>query len=156
MISENRNPDFWREIAAHPQVAPHVSLGMAVDVGELVSRARVVPLASEHGGFLLFQLDGFGRMFELHTMFTPEGWGREVLSAAKEMHSFVFNAGVEILTTLEVKDHWRSQPPKSFGWQQTGDFRAIGDTQTEGRFWFLTRDAWWASPAFKRMKRKCQ
>lgn len=78
MIAVNRDPAFWQVVASHPSVSPYVSFGRTVDWG-FVESASVVPLASEHGGFLFFQADGLGRVYELHTLYLPEGWGRKWL-----------------------------------------------------------------------------
>lgn len=144
MIREERDPAFWDRIASHPAVE-HIKRGLPLDLGELAQHERVVPLASEHGGFLLFQLDGLGRIYEMHTLFTPEGWGREVNRAGKAMLNRMFETA-EIITTYEGYP-----PPKSFGWRTAGDFKDsdIGRVRT----WFLTREAWEASPA---RRRQCQ
>lgn len=143
-IEVNRDPAFWDRIASHPQVE-HIKHGLPLNIGELAQHERVTPLASTNGGFLLFQLDGLGRVFEMHTLFTPEGWGREVNRAGKAMLTRMFGPA-EIITTYEGYP-----PPKSFGWRAAGDFAdsEIGPVRT----WFITRDAWESSPA---RRRKCQ
>lgn len=145
----DRDPAFWREVAGHPEVAPHVSLGRELDIGSVVTHPLVTPLRAEHGGFLFIRLDPLGRAVELHTLFTPEGWGREVHGAAKAAFDHVFGAGAEMVLTNEVEDNRRSQPPRSFRFAPCGDF---GPTPYGPRFrtWFLTRDAWEGSPARRR------
>ena len=84
VIRVEKDPAWWAAIANHPAVKPCLSLSAdPVDVSKMVLDPKVWPVASEHGGFLFFQRDGLGRCWELHTMFTPEGWGREVAEAAK-------------------------------------------------------------------------
>ena len=149
-IAEQRDPSFWRAVIDHPQVKPHVTLGHAFDVAPLVASARVLPLASENGGFLMVQLDGIGRVFELHTMFRPEGWGREVLLALKDACEMMFcERGAQIITTYEVATNKRSQPPKTFRFQPAGDFEPCdyGDF----RSWVLTKADWLTSPARRSM-----
>jgi hypothetical protein len=157
MICENRNPAFWQAVADHPEVASRILLGgPTFDVAATVADQRVMPLAAEHGGFLVFQLDGLGRLFEVHTLFTPEGWGREVLNAAKESLDIMFNGlHAAMLTTYEVEGNWRSAPPRSFGWQAVGDFTPNPYYPQRMRFWFLTLGAWESSPAHRRGLRKC-
>lgn len=145
MIRLERSADFWRDVVRHPKVA-HVTMGLPFDIGALVEHERVIPLASEHGGFLFCQLDGLGRVFELHTLFKPEGWGREVSGAAKEAFAEMFASGARVITTYEVEG-WTA-PPLSFGWRTAGDFSPspLGNLRT----WVLTLDGWEASPACRR------
>lgn len=151
MVREQRDPAFWQGVAEHAQVAPHVFLGKGpVDLAPIVTAPHVLPLASEHGGFLFVQLDQIGRIRELHTLYTPEGWGREVLKASKAAFDLVFQSGCQVVTTYEVEGWWRSRPPKSFGFQRAGDFRAVPSIGAALSTWVLTVAAWEASPAHRR------
>lgn len=151
MIREDRNPDFWAAVMAHPEVAPHVTFGQAVDVAAILENPWVTPLRADHGGFLFVRLDGMGRVHELHTMFTPEGWGREVLQALKEAVAEMFERGAQIIVTYDVEGNWRSRPPKTFRFEVCGDFAPVPDFPHRLRSWVLTRAAWDASPARQRM-----
>jgi len=148
MIIEDRS-GFWDEIAAHPEVKPHVGLGYDVSMADVVRHPRTVPLRSANGGFIFVQLDGLGRVYELHTLYRPEGWGREVLAAAKEAFATMFGRDAQLVTTFEVEGWWRSRPPKSFGFQPAGEFAPtlLGSLKT----WILTAEAWERSPARRRM-----
>lgn len=146
MIREERDPAFWVKVASHPQVRETL-LGMDPEaVGPMAVAERTLPLAAEHGGFLFFTLDGFGRAVELHTLFTPEGWGREVHRASKAAFNRVFETA-QVVVTYEVENSWRSRPPRSFGFKAAGDFgpTPIGSLRT----WILTKNAWRASPGSK-------
>jgi hypothetical protein len=149
VIREHRDPEFWIGVYEHPAVKPHVGLGGELDVAAVVSNPLVVPLRADHGGFLFIRLDGLGRVHELHTLFTPEGWGREVASAAKEAFGLMFDRGADLIVTYEVAGNRRSQPPLSFRFQAAGGFAP--DLGASLRTWVLTRSAWEASPAFRRM-----
>lgn len=151
MIRESRSPTFWTAIYDHPAVKPHVSLGHEVDMAAVVASPTVTPLASAHGGFLFVRLDGLGRAYELHTMFTPEGWGREVTGAAKDAFVEMFERGADLIVTHEVSGNRRSQPPRSFRFTPAGDFRFSPELDAHLRTWVLTRSAWDASPARQRM-----
>lgn len=155
MIEVCRDPAFWMGIASHPQVAPHVSRGHEVD-WSIVTQPHVLPLRAEHGGFLFSQLDGVGRVCELHTLFTPEGWGREVAAAAKLAFDEVFGRGLQIVTTLEIDGNLRSSPPRSFGWRAAGEFGMVNMLDCRAKSWFLTADAWGLSPAKQRVNRLCR
>lgn len=150
MIREERDAAFWTRIYEHPDVKPHVSLGADLDLAGIVTHPGVTPLAATHGGFLFARLDGLGRTFELHTLFTPEGWGREVLEASKQAFQRMFDAGADLIVTQEVAGNRRSQPPLSFRFAPCGDFRP-SPLGHDLRTWVLTRAAWDASPARLRM-----
>lgn len=147
MIRTERDPAFWREVASHPLVAPHVLLGREFDVGAVAQHASVTPLAAQHGGFLFCKLDGLGFVYELHSLFTPEGWGREVHGAGKEALQHIFAQGASVIVTTQTEDG--KAPPRSFGWREADNYR---DTDIgNARCWFLTADAWRLSPG----GRKC-
>ena len=146
MIRIERSPEFWRGVMDHPAVC-HVKMGFPVEIEAMVEHESVTPLANDHGGFLFCRLDGLGRVFELHTMFRPEGRGRGLTTAAKEAFALMFERGARVITTYEVEG-WTA-PPLSFGWRSVGDFT---DTQFGPvRTWVLTLEGWEASPAHRRL-----
>jgi len=124
--------------------------GASLSLAEIVQHPTVTPLRAEHGGFLFVAQGGLGRVYELHTLFTPEGWGREVAAAAKSAFRHMFDGGAQIVTTYEVEGWFRSRPPRSFGFRPVGDFAPspFGSLRT----WILTADAWAGSPACRRME----
>lgn len=150
MIRLERNPEFWHSVSQHPDVLPHISMGQEFDIREVVAHPGVTPLASEHGGFLFVRLDAFGFLQELHTLYTPEGWGKEVAKAAREAFTRMFEGGAQMITTYEQEGHWRSKPPKSHGWSPVGEEVDV-NLPLRLKMWILTRDAWLASPVGKRM-----
>lgn len=83
-------------------------------------------------------------------MYLPQGWGREVLGAAKEAFELIFAAGAQLVTTYEVEGWWRSRPPRSFGFVRAGDFQAVPELGVALSTWVLTSDAWGKSPARRR------
>ena len=147
-IRIERDPAFWVAVAGHPEVAPTL-LGMdPAAVGRIAARPDVLPLAADHGGFLFARADLAGFVCELHSLFTPEGRGREALTAGIEAINAVWLAGYQAVTTFEVQANPRSRPPRTFGFARAGDWRAtpIGPL----RLWILSRQAWDASPAQRR------
>jgi len=151
MIREQRDPVFWDRIARHPDVAPHVFLSKGeVSLEALVTHESVLPLASEHGGLIFCRLDGLGRLWELHTLYAPEGWGKEVFITAIQAFSQIFEGSAQAVTTYEVDGWWRSRPPKSFGFQRAGEFRAVPELGAALSTWVLTKAAWEGSPARRR------
>lgn len=151
-VVEARDPAFWQSVFEHPRVKPNVALGRSVDIAAVVADPRVTPLRARHGGYLFVQLDGLGHVHELHSMFTPEGWGREALLAAKAAFTRMFDAGAQVIVTFEVRGNRRSQPPRSFRFRTAGGFAGAPGFKTEFRSWVLTRDDWESSPAHRRSK----
>lgn len=148
---ENRDPAFWRGIAAHPRVA-HVLLGAQSELlDQIIPSERVLPLASENGGVIFANLDAFGRLWELHTLFTPDGWGKEALATCKAAFERLFGGGGQVVVTYEVEGNPQSRPPRTFRFQPVGDFGPTDFGQF--RTWILTREAWESSPARKNMER---
>lgn len=143
-----RDPLFWAEIMQHPSVFALVGSPTDAQVAEIVTRETIMPLASTHGGFLFARLDNLGRVVEMHTAFTPEGWGREANLALKESLNRVFAEGHQVVVTYETADNPRSLPPRSFGFTPAGEFG--GSSLGMLRSWVLTCAAWRASPAYLR------
>lgn len=151
MIREERRPEWWQAIAAHPGVARHVG-GTPEALAAMIGSPLVQPLASQSGGFLFVKLDALGRVYELHTLFLPNAWGtREIVEAAHAAFRVVF-ATAQLVTTFEQAAWSRSRPPITHGWQAAGDFEPspIGPVKT----WVLTLNAWRNSPAVRR--RRCR
>jgi hypothetical protein len=146
---ENRSAAFWRAVASAPECAGALFGAAPETLDDVIASPAVLPLATEHGGFLFLNRDAFGRVKELHTLFTREGWGHEVSRAAKSAFERVL-ADADIIFTQEVVGEWRTRPPRSFGFRAAGpEFAAdLGIF----RCWYLTRDAWLESPARLRWK----
>ena len=147
-IRIERDPAFWRGILAHPGVS-HVMRGIdpGAALDAVILNSTVQPVASEHGGWLFVQMDPFGRVFDLHAAFTPEGLGREAVEALK----YGLNTlDPDCCFVFEVDDEPRSKPPLSFGFRKAGEPHMVpffGMMTT----WVLTREAWEASPVRRRM-----
>jgi len=152
-IRVERDPAFWTAVAGHPALAGMIGGVNPAVIGALAVTDRVLPLAATHGGFLFIRQDHLGMVCELHTLFTPEGWGREAWAAGIEALGAVWLLGYQLITTLEMRANDRSQPPRSFGFQRAGDWRVT--PHGEARTWILTRDGWNASPAAKRRRARC-
>ena len=150
MIRIENDPEFWIKIASHPEVKSALFGFSLEEFREFLLTSRVTPLADEHGGFLFMDIGGTGLIYEFHTMFTPEGWGREVALAAHEAVNWVFNKGIKLLITYEQVENSRSKPPKSFGFTPHGDF--IDSPIGQIRLWSLGIDAWFSSPVYRRLK----
>lgn len=149
-----RDPAFWQAVAAHPEVAPLLGASMTPEgLSVFVGREDVLPLAAAHGGYLFVKRDPLGFAAELHTLFTPEGWGREALEAAVIAFNAVFLAGYQLVFTFEASANRRSQPPLSFGFKPAGDWRDTAHGPM--RAWTLSAQAWRASPIVTRRRKTC-
>ena len=151
-VHEQRDPAFWRAVAAHPEVGPWALRGHSPSVIDaVIAHPGVLPLASEHGGLIFTSRDAFGKVFELHSLFLPEAWGREVSVTAKVALERVFAAGADLVFTQENLASWRTRPPKSFGFKPMGEsFLSDGG---EFRTWGLLAADWRQSPARIRLMR---
>jgi hypothetical protein len=150
MIRDERQAGFWIGISEHPQVKATTQLEPA-DWAAFLTRPDVRPYASSHGGHLFAAMDSLGRSWELHSLFTPEGWGREVNWALKEALKAL--GDWDVIVTHEVAGVWRSRPPLSYRFRPAGRFH--GSWLGELRTWILTREAWESSPARARWSRRC-
>lgn len=150
MVRVERNPAFWQAIASS---LTETVAGLSPEfVGAACQGQSVLPLASERGGFLFIRLDPAGFVCELHTLYHPSAWSsREIPQAAREAFNAVFILGFQVVTTLEVQANRHSQPPKSFGFVQCGDWRESPAGMV--RMWTLNRLAWEASPANRRARK---
>ncbi|MDB5483466.1 MAG: hypothetical protein JWO83_4519 [Caulobacteraceae bacterium] len=117
-------------------------------IGALAARREFMPIAAEHGGFLLQRRDDLGFAWELHTLFTPEGWGREAIVAGIEALGLMFGSNAGLISTFEVKTNPRSRPWKGFGFAPAGDWTPtpVGEL----RLWILTKSTWGESRVAKR------
>lgn len=151
----DRNPTFWRRIAAHPDVEPRVMQGAPLSqLDVLVQAAGTVPLAATHGGFIFVPDPLEMDVYDLHTMFSSDGWGREVAAAAREAFRYMFwRRDMRTCRTLEQDGYYRSRPPLSHGWKPSSEFATTGIGSV--RPWVLTREAWLASPVGKRETDPC-
>lgn len=144
-----RDEAFWRPIIEHPEVKPGVSLGSDFDwLPVLLENPDCLPVAGAHGGYFFVTTAPLGRFWDLHAAFLPSGWGRAahdlLLACLKHL------AGWDAITAMEVAGNRRSRPPLSFG------FRPAAPERDGFRTWILTRTAWEASPAFRRMETRCR
>jgi len=153
MIRIERDPAFWTAVAAHPALSGMMGGADPASIGRLALSDRVMPLAATHGGFLFIRQDILGMVCELHTLFTPEGWGREAWAAGIAALGAVWLLNYQLITTLEMRANERSQPPLSFGFQQAGDWRVT--PHGEARMWILTKAGWEVSPAARRRRARC-
>ncbi|HEY5107212.1 MAG TPA: hypothetical protein VII73_10650 [Caulobacteraceae bacterium] len=148
MIREERDPAFWYEIASHPALEGALMGLSANQVAETAMQASILPLASDNGGFFFGRMDALGLTVELHTVYRPAGWGREVSVAAKQAFTWVFGVA-QVIVTCEVSRNHRSSPPRSFGFAIAGDWQITPIGRL--RPWVLTRRAWETSPAHRRL-----
>lgn len=99
MIRRTLDPTFLNSIANHPDVLPWLGAPDGpVDVSPLVEAIQNIAIEGPAGGWILVHLEP--GVYELHTMFLPEGRGKSYLAASKEALRYVFvhTDATEILT----------------------------------------------------------
>ena len=149
-----RDPAFWTAIAAAPECAGAL-MGMAPEtIGALAANPAVFPLASAHGGVLFARLDAFGFAFEVHTLFTREGWGARRSTPASAPWGSCCATARPLILTYEVDGAPRSKPPRRMGFVPAADWR--GTPVGRLRPWVLTKEAWEAAPARATRRTPCQ
>lgn len=95
------NAERVNALANHPDVRPWLLGGTeALDLTPLVENPAVVVLEAEHGAFVLVPI--MSDVYELHTLFEPQGRGKAVLAQAAEMFRYVFvhTPALEIVTKV--------------------------------------------------------
>ncbi len=149
MIREERDVDFWYDVAAHPAVAGALMGLDPLQIAEVASRPAVLPLASDNGGWLIGRMDGLGLVGEVHAIYRPAGWGREALDAGKQAMDWAFRV-FQVLVVHEMEHNPHSRPSLSAGFTLAGEWQytVVGRI----RMWVLTRAAWEISPMHRRMK----
>lgn len=146
----NRDVSFWDSIASHPEVGPSIFLGIEpVSLAPLVEPEDHLPMASENGGLIFSPVDHLGMIYEMHTLYKPEGWGREVAIFSRLAIDEAFNRA-SIIVTHEQEGNWRSKPPRSHCWQSSDDYRDVG-LPVRLRMWYLTKERWLSSPSRKKI-----
>lgn len=130
---------FWVDVLSHPQVS-HVLDGHDPEsISVILDRPGVITHASKNGGLIFVPSDSLKLAYEMHTMFKPEGWGKEVFHTARKAFDSMFEY-CDLIFTYET-DHPQSRPPRTFRFAPASEFR------NGRRIWTLTRNAWLASPA---------
>lgn len=140
MIRIERDPGFWRWVTDSPEVRAGALLDPGAVLDQLIADPAVVPVAGANGGYLFLQRDGAARVYELHSLFRPEGWGREVVTAGKAALALMFRRGMDILFTYSVDGAPRSRPPKSLGFAPAGEH--VTGLGRRLQTWALTRADW--------------
>lgn len=145
---EDRTLDFWWPVFSAPECqAAHC--GLALDprqIQQMIENETVYPLAGVNGGYLFIKRDPFGTVYELHSLFTKPGWGREAAAIGKASLRIMWERGMQVLFAAEIAG--LATPPRSYGWKLAAkEFREtpFGATRT----WILTRAMWETSPAYK-------
>lgn len=89
LVSRHINADHVNIIANHPDVRPWVAGGTdAIDLTPVVDISANILLLNEHGG-CFFERVGAG-IFEVHTLFLPEGRGPAAVAAVKDALHWMF------------------------------------------------------------------
>ncbi len=141
--------DAVNAIANDPRVRPSLGGDGALDLAPLVEDRRNITLQFDLGAFVFREIGGYGLIYELHSLFLPEGWGRPAAAAAREaaLHMFA-GVGAALLVTFEQAGAWRSRPPKSHGWKLARDAWVVMEGMPVCT-WCLTAENWRQSAIMK-------
>lgn len=100
MIQRTFEADYLSAVANHPEVRPWLGFQGAgeLDFSAFVADPANYAILGEHGGWLL-HAKGPG-VYEIHSLFLPEGRGKPFFCGARDMLRWMFTATdcVEILT----------------------------------------------------------
>lgn len=93
-------PERINALANDPEIRPWVGGEGVLDLTALVENVAVVTLEFKHGAFMLVPISE--TVYELHTMFLPEGRGADFFVNATEMFRYLFTRtpALEIVTKV--------------------------------------------------------
>ena len=155
MITENRDPAFWRRIQRDPTVKFAFSRsGIKIDLAEIATNHFVRPFASENGGFLAIEmLPGSARYWDIHAAFTAGRNPREVHAVGVNMVDTLFREGAVELQVTQRADEPSHRPPLSFGWEAGSNPEPMKGRAYNAISWILTRKMWYSSTTYRRIHR---
>lgn len=100
MIRRTMDPAFLNDVANHPEVRPWLGAPdvPVLDLAVLIGNPANIAIEGEHGGWVLTAMGG--GVYEIHSLFRPEGRGKPFFAGAREMLRYVFTRtdATEILT----------------------------------------------------------
>lgn len=103
MIHRTMDAARLNALANHPDIRPFVLGGEGpLDLTPLVMNPAVVVLEAEHGAFVLVPIQK--TVYELHTLWTPEGRGAPFFAHAAEMFCYVFTRTPALEVVTKVPD----------------------------------------------------
>lgn len=136
-----RDPAFWVEIAASPSSS---NTAFSADTSfEWVASPRVMPFACRSGGHAFMQLDPFFRVWDMHSLFTIEGWASDAFELA--VYALDVLPSWQVVTTYSA-DQGTEGLLSLLGFAPAGEYAPVPD----GGFWqswVLTREAYARSNA---------
>lgn len=140
----NRTMDatFLNHVANHPDVRPHVGGVGVLALQEKVANPNNIALVDEHGGFLFEKVDV--GLYELHTMYLPEGRGAHVLeaSALAARYMFAHTDAVELITKLPVTNRRADFMVRRCGFRKLYERKGAWVDGSDVLFFGLDLEAW--------------
>lgn len=116
MLERQADPRHLNGVANDPRVFPLIAFDGCdrFDLTKALDDPTTYALATEYGGFIFVRQQP--AIYQLHTMFLPEGWGRHAYRAAIEAAQWMFTRTdcMEILT-VSPDDNPRSRPFRGLG-----------------------------------------
>jgi hypothetical protein len=98
MIKRTMDATFLNKVANHPEVRPWLGGDGVLNLEGLAADPANILLETDGGGWVLHAI--MPSVYELHTMFLPEGRGRAYFAAAREALRWMFSRtdALEIVT----------------------------------------------------------
>lgn len=133
---------FLNRVANDPDVRPLVGGEGVIDLTAKLANASNVALHDHVGGFLFEKIDG--GLYELHTMFLPEGRGRHVLEAAQFAARYMFaqTDALELITKLPVTNRRADFMVRRCGFRKLYERKGAWADGSDVRFFGLDLDSW--------------
>jgi hypothetical protein len=134
-------------VANHPDVRPWIGGEGELDLTAIVSNTANFALEAEHGGWIFVRHEP--GIYELHTLFLPEGRGRACLRAWREAERFMFAAtdAREIVTRVPANNFGAGAAALICGFRQRFTRKHAFRTQdlewVDVSYQALAIDAWW-------------
>jgi hypothetical protein len=136
----------FNAVANHPDVRPWIGGEGPLDLAALVGDPANFALEAEHGGWILARHEP--GIYELHTLFLPEGRGRTCLAAWREAERFMFAAtdAREIVTRIPAHNAAAAFAARLCGFKERfarrAAFRTAAGELVDVSFQALTLDDW--------------
>ena len=143
-VVRSMDPAHFNAVANDPSVRPFLGGEGQIDLTPLLRNPAHVGIATEHGGFVLVN-QGEGR-YEVHSMFLPEGRGREAVEAMRAASAYLFAATdcVEVVTKAATTNRGAMALALRAGFEPRfeGPVRWTSTDVLWHRFYGLTLERW--------------
>jgi len=141
IVTPSKDAEFLNSVINDPTVRPSVWPGNGPLDAKALLDAGAVFLRAEHGGFLLEE-KGPG-LFEVHTVFLPEGRGSHALEACRDgmFHMFTTTPCVEVITRISKTNVAAKRLARSAGMKRLFQVE-VGNFGVPDEIYSIRLDEW--------------